>query len=197
MKTRRTSVLTLAVVAAAALATAQDQDARGAASATVGGMKVSVDYGRPALKGRQVDALMKQLPADRMWRAGKNQVTTFTSEADLLIGGKRVPAGKYSVYVHVADNGPWQFVLNRELGVPLVKIWPQAPERVKNEPWPHIDDYTKGAAATELIRVSMKAAKVEQPADLFTMTFTPDGQGQQLTLAWGTETWSVDVQPAK
>ena len=45
---------------------------------------------------------MKQLPADRIWRAGENQVTTFTTEADVTIGGKTVPAGKYSVYVHAA-----------------------------------------------------------------------------------------------
>ncbi len=195
MKTR-TAVLTLAAAGVAALALAQGNP-RGTASATVGGKKVSVDYGRPALKGRELDALMKQLPPDRMWRAGENQVSTFTTEGDVLVGGKRVPAGKYSVYVHAGENNAWSFVLNKDLGVPLGKIWPQAPDNMKNEPWPHLDDYTKSAAATEVIRVPMTAAKVAQPADLFTMGFTPKGPGQELTLAWGTQAFSVDIQPAK
>ena len=33
-----------------------------------------------------------------------NQVTTFTAETDVVIGGKRVPAGRYTVYVHAPDR---------------------------------------------------------------------------------------------
>jgi hypothetical protein len=29
------------------------------------------------------------------------------------------------------------------------------------------------------------------------MTFTPAGSGSTLTLAWGDQAWSTDVQPAK
>ena len=193
----RTGVLTLAAVGAVAGLALAEGNPRGAASATVGGKKVSVDYGRPALKGRELDALLKQLPPDRMWRAGENQVSTLTTEGDLRVGGKRVSAGKYSVYVHAGENGAWDFVLNKDLGVPLGQIYAQASEKMKNEPWPHLDDYTKAVAASELVRVPMTVAKAAQPADLFTMTFTPKGQGQELTLAWGTLAWSVDVQPAR
>jgi len=191
-----TGVLTMTAVAAAALALAEGNP-RGAASATVGGKKVSVDYGRPALKGRELDALLKQLPADRMWRAGENQVSTLITEGDLLVGGKRVSAGKYSLYVHAGENGAWDFVLNRDLGLPLGKMWPQAPENMKNEPWPHYEDYSKSIAGSEVVRVPMKSATAPQAADMFTMGFTPSGQGQLLTLAWGTQAWSVDLQPAK
>ncbi len=193
----RTGVLTLTAVAAvSALALAQGSP-RGAASATVAGKKVSVDYGRPALKGRELDALLKQLPPDRIWRAGENQVSTLTTAGDLLVGGKRVPAGKYSVYVHAGENGAWDLVLNKDLGLPLGKMWAQAPENLKNEPWPHYMDYSQSIAADEVLRVPMTAGKAAQPADVFTMSFTPKGQGQELTLAWGTQAWSVDLQPAK
>ena len=188
----------LATVLAASVAMpALAQNPRGAASASVGGKKLAVDYGRPALKGRALDELLKQLPSDRMWRAGENQVTTMSLDGDVMIGDKKVPAGKYSVYVHAADANTWELVLNKDLGVPLGKIWDKAPDNMKNEPWPHLDDYTKAIAAQEVARVPLKAAKASGPADLFTISFAPAGTGSTLTLAWGTQAWSADVTPVK
>ena len=185
------------LLAVSVATTALAQNPRGAAATSVAGKKLAVDYGRPALKGRALDELLKQLPPDRMWRAGENQVTTLSLEGDVAIGGKKVPAGKYSVYVHAADANTWQLVLNRDLGQPLVKIWDKAPDNLKNEPWPHLDDYTKAIASQEVARVPLKAAQAAGPADLFTITLTPAGNGSTLTLAWGTQAWSTDVQPAK
>ena len=195
MKTRFAAVTTLAALFLAGSVLAQAP--RGAAVTTVSGTKVSIDYGRPALKGRSLDELMKQLPADRIWRAGENQVTTLTTEGDLTIGGKKLPAGKYSVYVHAGEEGEWSLVLNKDLGVPLGKIWAQAPDAMKNEPWPHYDAYQKEIGTTEIVRTKMKATKVAAPADVFTVSFAPKGKGADLNLAWGNEAWAVDVQPAK
>ena len=160
MKTRFAAVTTLAALFLAGSALAQAP--RGAAVTTVSGAKVSIDYGRPALKGRSLDELMKQLPADRIWRAGENQVTTLTTEGAVTIGGKKLPAGRYSVYVHAADKGEWSLVLNKDLGVPLGKIWAQAPDAMKNEPWPHYDSYQKEIGATEIVRTKMKATKSQK-----------------------------------
>jgi hypothetical protein len=195
MKTRFAALATLAALSLAGSALAQAP--RGAAVATLGTEKVAIDYGRPALKGRDLDVLMKDLPADRIWRAGENQVTTFTAEAPVVIGGKVVPAGKYSLYVHAGEKGAWALVLNQDLGVPLGKIWDKAPDNMKNEPWPHLDGYTKAIGDKEVVRAKMKAAKGGPPADLFTISFAPKGKGADLTLAWGNEAWSIEVQPAK
>jgi hypothetical protein len=184
------------LLAVSVATTALAQNPRGAATTSVAGKKLAVDYGRPALKGRALDELLKQLPPDRIWRAGENQVTTLSLEGDVAIGGKKVPAGKYSVYVHAADANTWELVLNRDLGQPLGKIWDKAPDNMKNEPWPHLDDYTKAIASQEVARVPLKAAQVAAPTDLFTITLTPAGKGSTLTLAWGTQAWSADVTPA-
>jgi len=180
-------------LAAAALA----QDSRGAAEATVGGQKVAIDYGQPELKGRDVGELMKQLPPDRVWRAGKDQVSILTTGADLMIGGTKVPAGKYSVYVHAGEAGAWSLILNKDLGVPLGKMWDQAPDNMKNEPCPHLGDYTEAIKEKEVVRAKMKKAPGATPADLFTMSFAEQGKGADLILAWGDQAWKVDVQPAK
>ena len=176
-------------------ASAQGQAGRGTAGATVGGKKVSIDYGQPVLKGRKFADLMKQLPADRMWRAGSGVVTILTTEGDLMVGGKRVPAGKYSVYVHCPETGDYSLVLNSDLGQPLGKIWAGAKPEQANEPYPHFE-YTKEIAAKEVARVALKKASTA-PADQLTYVFKPTGQGATLTLAWGDQSWSVDVQPPK
>ena len=195
MKLHLTHVVAALAVSAAGFA--QTADPRGSASVSIDGKKVSIDYGRPALKGRNLDALLKDLPADRIWRAGENQVTTLATEGDLLVGGKRLTAGKYSVYVHAGEGGAWDLVLNKDLGLPLGQMWAQAPDNLKNEPWPHYTDYSKAIAGSEVARVPMAAAKSAQPADLFTVALAPKGQGQELTLAWGSQAWSVELQPAK
>ncbi len=184
------------VLAASVAVPALAQNPRGAASTNVAGKKLAVDYGRPALKGRALDVLLKDLPPDRMWRAGENQVTTINLEGDVVIGGKKVPAGKYSVYVHAGDANTWELVLNKDQGVALGKIWAQAPDNMKNEPWPHMSDYTKAIGAQEVARVPLTAAKATAPADLFTISFTPAGAGSTMTLAWGDKAWTTDVKPA-
>jgi hypothetical protein len=185
----------LAIVAGLAAA-AQGADDRGTASAAVGGKKVTIDYGRPALKGRSLDELLKGLDADRVWRAGENQVTTLTTEGDVLVGGKKVPAGKYSLYVHLGTDGSRSLLVNSDLGIPLIKLWDKAPANVANEPWPRLDGYAKNIAAKEVAKATLKKETSASPVDTFTVGFTPAGTGATLKLAWGTESWSVDVKPA-
>jgi hypothetical protein len=194
MKTRFAALAALAALGLAGTALAQNP--RGAAVTTLAGKKVAVDYGRPALKGRDLASLMKQLPPDRIWRAGENQVSTLTTDGPLKIGGKTVPAGKYSLYVH-AGEGSWELILNADAGVPLGQIWDKAPDNLKNEPWPHLDDYSKAIESKEVARVKMRQTTAPASVDLFTISFAPKADAAELTLAWGKEAWSVEVHPAK
>lgn len=191
--------LRLAALAAAlclaATGFAQGANPRGTAVGTVGSKKVTIDYGRPALKGRNLDELLKQLPEDRMWRAGENQVTTLTTEGDITIGGKKIPAGKYSLYVNAPAIGDWSIAINSDLGLPLIKLWDKAPDNMKNEPWPHLEGY-KNIAGKELARAPMKSGKASPAAEMFTIDMKPAGKGSSLVLSWGERSWSLDVQPA-
>jgi len=92
---------------------------RDTTSAVVNGKKVSISYGRPSLKGRNTTELLTKLPKDRMWRIGANQVTTLTSETDFVVGGKKIPAGKYSLYVHAPETGDWHLAVNSDPGIEL------------------------------------------------------------------------------
>jgi Protein of unknown function (DUF2911) len=194
MRVRFLSVV--AVLAMAVNLSAQSSSPRDTVSTDVGGKKVSVDYGRPSLKGRKLDDLIAQLPPDRIWRAGDNQVTTLTTETDLLVGGKKVAAGKYSVYVHAPATGDWSLVINKDLGIPLSKLWAEAPAELANQPWPRLDGYDK-IATQELVRAPMKAGKPASAVETFTISFAPAGNGATMTLAWGDRSWSLDLKPGK
>ena len=169
---------------------------RGTASATMGGKKVSIDYGRPALKGRAMAELLKQLPPDKIWRAGENEVTILASETDLMLGGKKVAAGKYSVYVHAPETGDWSLILNSDPGIPLIKLWDKAPAAVANHLWPRLDGYDK-VKDKEIARAAMKGGAASPAADLFTMNLAPAGSGATLSLSWGDKSWSVGLSAAK
>jgi hypothetical protein len=195
MKMRFAALATLAALPLAGPALAQAP--RGAAVATLGTSKVTIDYGRPALKGRAIDALLKQLPPERIWRAGENEVSTFSTEADVKVGGKAVKAGKYSLYVSVPMSGKWALILNSDLGQPLGVIWKEAPENLKNMPYPYLGDYEQKIKAKEVLREDLKPGKSTTPAENFTISFATKGTGSTMTLAWGDQVWTTEITPAK
>jgi hypothetical protein len=181
--------LVVAALSASAFAQQAKPQPRGKAETTINGKKVVIEYGRPALKGRTMDVLMKDLPEDRIWRAGENQVTTLQTETALSIGGTKIPAGKYSLYVHAPSNGDWSLCVNKNLGIPLKEIWDKAPPDVANEPWPALMGYQK-IADQEIARVKMKKA-TGGAGDVFTIGI----KGDNLTLSWADVTWSTTIQP--
>jgi hypothetical protein len=170
---------------------------RGNAKVMIGGKAVTVDYGRPALKGRSMDALLAKLPPDRIWRAGDNQVTTLTTEGKIMVGNKEVAPGKYSLYVHIPQEGDWSLVLNTDPGIELIKIYPKAPESVAHALWPRLDGYTKNIADKEVARVPMKKEAVSTPADLFTIALEPQGRAGVLKMSWGETSYSVAIKRGK
>ena len=192
---KKLTVLTLTLMVATA-ATAQ-MPPRGKAEAKVGGKAVSIDFGQARLGARSLDELMKGLPADGVWRAGRDQVTTITTEGPLTIGGKVVPAGKYSLYVPVGKDGTYSLAVNKHLGVPLKTIFARASPAMANEPWPIMEDYDKQIGKDEVARVSLVSGKNAAPVDPFAITLTPKGAGATLTLAWGDKTFSTEIAAGK
>ena len=190
--------LFLSVLLASAMIFAQGGPApRGNAAIRIDGKAVTVDYGRPALKGRTMDALLSKLPPDRIWRAGDNQVTMLTTEGRIVVGNTEVARGIYSLYVHIPQDGDWSLVLNSDPGIELIKIYPKAPDRVAHAFWPRLDGYTKNVADKEVARVPMKKETVSAPVDPFTIALEPKGSSGVLKMSWGETSYSVDIAPPK
>jgi hypothetical protein len=191
---RNRFALVAGALALSVTAFAQDKAPRETVSASVGGKKVSIEYGRPSLKGRTLDSLVAQLPEDRIWRAGEDQVTTLASEGPVTIGGTKVPAGKYTVYVLAPATGDWSLILNSDQGIALIKLWDKAPANLANAPWPHLEGYSN-IAAKEVVRAAMKGGTAAPPAEQFTIKLAPKGTGAVANLAWGGKSWALDILP--
>jgi hypothetical protein len=73
----------------------------------VGLTTVEIVYSRPSAKGR--DVFNNLVPFGKLWRTGANENTTISFSDDVIIGGKTLPKGKYSLYTTPrADN--WEIV---------------------------------------------------------------------------------------
>ncbi len=182
-------VVFAALVGLAAISFAQDRQPRGEAEATVNGSKVTIEYGRPALKGRSLDELMSNLPEDRIWRAGENQVTILETKAALKVGGTSIPAGKYSLYVYAPAEGNWALCVNKNLGIPLGEIWGEAPPEMAKEPWPELRGYKANIVGEEIARIPM-TKKSGKSTDVFTIDLT----SSELTMSWGDASWSASLE---
>lgn len=67
------------------------------AEGMVGDAKVTINYSSPAVKGRTIWGEL--VPLGEVWRAGANDATTFSTSKDIMVEGKKLPAGTYSFFV--------------------------------------------------------------------------------------------------
>ena len=72
--------------------------------------KISVEYGRPAVKVRKIFGEL--VPFGQVWRAGANEATKITFGQEVLFGGQKVKKGTYALYV-VPQEKEWKIILNR------------------------------------------------------------------------------------
>ena len=88
---------------------------RGSVSQTVDGTVITVDYGRVQVRGR--DSLFgKVVTKEEVWTPGANAATTFQASRDVTVGGKPLPAGKYSVWI-VSDPAQWTLYFHKNPGL--------------------------------------------------------------------------------
>jgi hypothetical protein len=170
------------------------QEAWDVARTTINGKKVSIEYGRPVLGGRTLADMMKQLPADRIWRAGSGPVTILSTGADLLIGGKNVKAGNYALYMYCPEKGDYSLIINSDLGESSSGELPKATSNRSNRAYPHFMDYTMAVADKEVARVPLKQIKAPK-TEVLIYSVEPAGKGATLTISWGDQSWTTDIQP--
>lgn len=135
---------------------------------TAEGKNVTISYGQPSKKGR--DIFGELVPYGKVWRLGANEATEITFKKDGSFGGKPVKAGTYTLFT-IPDLTSWTFILNSTL-----------------KQWGAYDyDKIKGA---NVLEVKAKPTKTSAPVEKLTITAPAD----KLVVEWDQTKVEVPVK---
>ena len=166
----------------------------GMARITLGdGTYVRVVYGRPYKRGRENifgTAESKALvPFAERWRLGANEATEITVSKDVMVAGKKLAAGTYSLF---ATPGPdsWKYHFNSTLGL-------------SGTGWFEDGKFTPvELGPTDVLVVDAKSTAIpadKEEVDQLTFSFekAATGGGADMVLRWIRTEVRVPVTPAK
>jgi len=140
---------------------------RGSVKTTINGAHISIDYGRPALRGRD---MLAQIKPGELWRIGANAPTTLESDKELNFGGTIVPKGKHILLARLVEQGKWTLVFSSK----------------------SVFEYEPSAKIAE---VPLTLEDISDSVELVTVTITDkDGTGV-LEIAWGKMRLSAPFKP--
>lgn len=130
-------------------------------SVTIDGKKITIEYGRPYMKGRKIFGGL--VPYGEVWRAGADEATVLTTQADLTIGGLQVPKGSYALFA-----------------IPQANSWTLAVNKVAKQWGAFSYDQSKDLGRTE-----MKVSTAGTPLEQFTISLEAAGAKRGvLKMAW-------------
>ena len=134
---------------------------------TIDGANLSIEYGRPSLKGRVPGKDID--PYDgREWRTGADEATTLVTNRALKFGNLSLPAGTYTLYT-IPTGGTWQLIVSKKTGQ-----W--------GIPYPKGED---------LGRAPMTLGKAPKAAEQLTISVVDTQAGGTLHVDWGTTRASI------
>lgn len=136
---------------------------------SIGVADLKLDYGRPSKRGRVI--FDHGVLGDTLWRTGANAATQFWTDRDLVIDGRTLAAGKYTLWTRVTGD-EYALVFNSQTGQ-----------------WGTEHDPARDVAQFPLTRSSMKS-----PLEIFTIgiaTVPNRPQAGVLHLRWDTTDLSL------
>ena len=133
---------------------------------TASGANLKIDYSAPSVKGRTVGGDVA--PNGKVWRAGANEATILEVDKEVTIEGKKVPAGKYTLFA-IPGETETTFIINKETGQ-----------------WG-----TQYKEAQDLVRVTGKTEKA--PTFTEKLTYVIDNSGK-VSLLWGDKAYVFNVK---
>ena len=138
---------------------------RDTVTGNVGPAAVTITYGRPRKRGRDIWGAL--VPWDRVWRTGAGDATFLTTDQNLVIGTARVPAGKYALFT-VPGQAGWTLILSKNVG----------------------DNAATYDSTADFARTAMQSGPAAERAEQFTIVV----EGGQLKLTWDDVTATVPVR---
>ena len=134
---------------------------------TIDGAHLSIEYGRPAIKGRSEADLM---PNGKPWRMGADEATVLTTDKPLKFGTLSLEPGTYTLNAEPGDKG-WQLIVGKlgkpgQWGVPY-------------------------NASLEIGRAPMTVQPAKSAAEQLTISVDDTPKGGTLRVEWGTKSASI------
>jgi len=137
------------------------------ASGKIGEAVILINYSSPSVKGRAVWGEL--VPYGQVWRAGANEATMVAVDRDVLVEGKKLPAGKYSFYA-IPNKDAWTVIFNK-----VAEQWG-----------------TQYDPKQDALRVKVKPRKAANMNERLIYDVTDDG----IVLLWENVEVPVSVKPA-
>ena len=162
-------------------------DPKAAEPSYQGGKWIEITYGRPIKRGRDVfggtgDKYGKVANPDQpVWRAGANVATQLKTEVPLVINGKTVAPGTYTMFIDLKPEA-WTLIVSNW------KAQARYDPKNTNEIWGAYG-YTKDK---DVVRAPMTIGTLPFAVDQLTWSFTDmSDAGGKLTMMWDKKVASV------
>ena len=84
---------------------------RGSVTQNVAFTTIAVSYGRPVARGRTLFGAL--VPWDSVWHPGADSATRVTFSRDVLVEGKPLHSGEYSLWLIPRERAPWTVIFSR------------------------------------------------------------------------------------
>jgi hypothetical protein len=131
------------------------------------GVDIQVNYSSPSKKGRVIFGQL--VPYNKVWRTGANEPTRFETKTDLLIKGKTLRAGTYSLWT-IPGERMWTVIFNNEIPDWGATLSSGGTEATRN---PEVD----------MLQVQVPVIPMPDIQENFTISFT-DTDGVHMNLMW-------------
>jgi hypothetical protein len=149
----------------------------GIARTHIGETYVKVTYGRPYIRDRQIFGPAADdgplVPFGTLWRTGANEATEITLTGPLLVAGRPLEAGTYSVFT-VPGPSSWTFHFSPDLGLDGTGLFD-----AETQTFTPVYD-----SARDVLAVEVTARPLDEPVDPFTIDFVPSPAGADMRLRW-------------
>ena len=121
---------------------------------------IKISYSRPQLKGRVIFGMLEQY--GKVWRLGANENTEITFFEKVIVAGKTIKPGTYSLFA-IPEKDKWTIIINKQ-----VNRWGA-----------FTYDQTK-----DLLRYEVPTKTLHKALEYFSMTFIKTNTGANLEMAW-------------
>lgn len=150
---------------------------------------VRVVYGRPYKRGRDNIFGTKEsgavVPYGERWRTGANEATEITVTRDVLLAGRKLAAGTYSLFT---TPGPetWTVHFNSRLGLDGTGVF-------ANDTFTPVD---LGPTDVLVVSVPARPLPADREVDQLTFEFEKTGTGADMVLRWIRTEVRLPIAPA-